>query len=327
MLVNLADEELKQDEWSLTAPRFGEEGHLEVIGWNGRNSIGCKLYILKCTKCSQDAGLFDRGYFNSDKGALIKGQIPCGCSRSPRWTAGQYNTICSRKAAELGYTFLDFVGEWRGKNTKIKMLCEKHGEWTSGNINDLTNSDKGCPACGIAAVTKPDDVMIRSFLASGSFHPDTKFWRSERLNTDGHKCYWYLLCPECGDTGESFTGDLQKGKRPCTCNVHRQQEAYINWVVDDRENAVAIKFGIANNSKQRLKRQNLRSVYTLIQHSIHSFTDVHSCRKAERECLQELECGVVLKRDMKDGYTETTWLYNLDKIIEIYERNGGTKIE
>lgn len=45
--------------------------------------------------------------------------------------------------------------------------------------------------------------------------------------------------------------------------------------------------------------------------------------KAERECLQELECGVVLKRDMPDGYTETTWYYNLEKIIQIYERNGG----
>jgi hypothetical protein len=28
---------------------------------------------------------------------------------------------------------------------------------------------------------------------------------------------------------------------------------------------------------------------------------------------------------MPDGYTETTWVYNLDKIVEIYERNGGLK--
>lgn len=87
--------------------------------------------------------------------------------------------------------------------------------------------------------------------------------------------------------------------------------------------AVAIKFGIANNSKQRMKQQSSKSIYTLKQHSVYTFRSVEECKKAERECRQELECGVVLKRDMSDGYTETTWVYNIDRIIEIYERNGG----
>jgi hypothetical protein len=26
---------------------------------------------------------------------------------------------------------------------------------------------------------------------------------------------------------------------------------------------------------------------------------------------------------MRDGWSETTWVYNLERIIEIYERNGG----
>ena len=47
----------------------------------------------------------------------------------------------------------------------------------------------------------------------------------------------------------------------------------------------------------------------------------------QRGCRRELDCGVLSKEEFPDGYTETTWVYNLDKIVEIYERNGGVKID
>jgi len=72
---------LQQDEWSLSKPRFGEEGQLEVVGWSGRNKGGHKLYILECNKCSQDGELFREGYFRSLKGHLVKGAVPCGWAR------------------------------------------------------------------------------------------------------------------------------------------------------------------------------------------------------------------------------------------------------
>jgi hypothetical protein len=104
--------------------------------------------------------------------------------------------------------------------------------------------------------------------------------------------------------------------------VQRQQQAYVNLVMDDI-NVVAIKFGIARNSVKRAKQQNTKSLYKIIQHSFHEFPDTASTKKAERECKQVLECGVLSKYDMPYGHTETTWAYNLEKIIVIYERNGG----
>lgn len=322
---------LQQDEWSLTKPRFGEDGQLAVIGWSGRQRTH-KYYILKCIKCSHDSELFGEGYFKSLKGSIIKGQSPCGCSKRLHWSKEQYRVLCSRKATELGHTFLGFVGEWKAQKTKIKMLCEKHGEWSSGIINNLINKGYGCPRCKDDAIaeavgvrsTKPDDVMIDSFRKSGGFHPDTQFWRSERKDNQEYKRYWYVSCPECNQIGESISSSLQKGKRPCACSPMRQQEAYINWVVDDHNTVVAIKFGVANNSKHRIKQQDSRSAYTLKQHCIHQFPSVQQCKQAERECLQELETGVILKRDFPDGYTETTWVCNLERIIQIYERNGGS---
>lgn len=325
---------LQQDEWSLSKPTFGDEGQLEgpltVVGWNGRRGNGNKLYILKCSKCSQDSELFGDGYFRSTKSNLVNGQVPCGCSKTPRWSEEQYIVLCQRKTQELGYKFLGFEGEWKGTFTKIGMLCDEHGDWSSGSINNLINNGHGCPGCKADAVAeskiKPDNEMIGSFHESGAFHPDTKFWRSERKKSDGYKGYWFMSCPECGESGESFCSDLQKGRRPCACSKHRQQECYINWLIDDHNNAVAIKFGIANNSKQRIKNQDRQSAYTLKQHSVYVFPDTLSCKKAERECKKELDCGVVLKRDMPDGYSETTWAYNIGKVKDIYERNGGVML-
>ena len=325
-LEDLVDENgLQQDDWSLPMRHFGDEGQLEVVGWSGRRKSQ-KFYITRCTTCAEDYELFGGGYFRSTKGDLNKGAIPCGCAFSPRWSKEQYRILCSRKAIELGYEFVDFTGDWKGVSTKIKLCCKKHGDWSSSYIHVLINGGRGCPLCGqetaSMSLTKDDGTMIESFFASGAFHPDTKFWRSGRKNKVGRRSYWFMSCPRCGETEEAYSGSLQKGSMPCGCSVQRQKECYVNMVRDD-ENVIAIKFGISNNSNQRLKMQNARSVYKIEKHSIYRFPDVASCKKAERECLQTLECGVVLKRDFSDGYTETTWIYNLDKIVEIYERNGG----
>ena len=313
------------------APTFGKEGQLTVVGWSGRSGSN-KFYILKCVECLKDMELFGQGYFRSPKGSLLMGKVPCGCARACKWSKEQYDVLCTRKAENLGYTFIGFNGNWRGAFTRISMLCQKHGRWDSGSVDNLLINEATCPSCGIDGISqsriKPDKEMIASFFASGAFHPETKFWRSERRNSYGSPVYWHLLCPECGKTGEATSGNLQKGRRSCECSNQRQQECYINWIVDPISNvSVAIKFGIANNSKVRAKNQNRVSAYNIDQYSIYSFVSVEACKKAERECKQELECGIVLKRDMPDGYTETTWVYNLDRIVEIYERNGGVKIE
>lgn len=326
-LIDILDTgQIQQDEWSMARPTFGENEQLEVVGWSGRQG-SAKFYILKCNICAQDAELFGDGYFRSKRGHLVRGIVPCGCSVSPRWSKEQFSVLCRRKAKEMGYLFLGFKGEWKRAYTKIKMLCEKHGGWESGNINNMINSGRGCPRCGHVisseAKLKSDDVMITLFFDSGSFHPETKFWRSTRKTKQGIKAYWYVSCPECGEDSESLGYNLQLGQIPCACSKHRQREAYINILLDEESIVVAIKFGIARDSKKRVDNQDNLSAYKICQHSVYEFPTTQSCKKAERECKDEFECGVVLKRDMPDGWTETTWAYNLDKIVEIYERNGG----
>lgn len=318
---------LQQDEWSLSKPVFGDEGQLEVVGWSGRCGSH-KFYVLKCNKCSKDSDLFGQGYFKSKKSNIIR-YLPCGCGKKTRWTKDQYLILCSRTSVRLGYKFLGFKGQWLGHATKVRLVCDDHGEWSTGIIDTLVNRCVGCPYCKIERdeqsgvfVKTPDEEMIDSFFTFGYFHPDTKFWRSTRENSRGARPYWWVHCPECDRQVEVSYTSLKRGSISCNCTTHRQKEAYINTVEDDA-NLICIKFGIAKNSKQRAARQNLKSAYEVKQYACYKFPDVASCKAAERECKQTLECGVVLKRDMPDGWTETTWLYNLEKIKAIYEKHGG----
>lgn len=320
---------LQQDEWSLTKPTFGEHGQLQVVGWSGKNESNAKLYIVKCNDCSQDSELFGDGLFRSLKGNLIKGQIPCGCAKMPKWTKEQWNIRATRKALELGYVFIDFNGAWKGHKTKITLSCSKHGKWSTNSLHMLIKG-RGCPECMVDVARevnlKPDEDMITSFFASGAFHPNTKFWRSNRKSRDGRTPYWNVYCPECNNEGESISGHLQKGSRPCLCSKARQQQAYINFVKDN-DSPIAIKFGIANVASTRVKQQNRTSIYTIENHIVYEFPTKQECLKAELECKQELQCGVVSKEEMEDGWTETTYLSNLNKIIEIYKKHNGVIYE
>lgn len=323
---------LQQDEWSLSKPKFGDESQLEVIGWSGRTHRA-KCYIVKCHKCAIDSELHGSGHFKTKKSHLVASRLPCFCPKSQKRTEHQYTVLCTRKLEALGYKFLGFVGEWSGAKTKLRLLCQIHGEWTTTSVSNLLNSGNGCPACGMAAAcsasravnTRSDDFMIDSFFASGAFHPETKFWRSERRSSAGSAIYWNIHCPDCASPPSPQSGSLRLGQRSCACSHHRQKNAYIHIV--NPENPVAVKFGVTLHPETRIKQQNSKSSYKISQYAVYLFDSVESCKKAERDCKKQLECGILTKQEMPDGWSETTWFYNLEKITTIYEYNGGIKIE
>lgn len=84
-----------------------------------------------------------------------------------------------------------------------------------------------------------------------------------------------------------------------------------------------MKFGIANDSEKRLQAQNSRNAFQMVRIANFVFESVETCRAAEKACKTQLECLVINKFQMVDGYTETTGLENYQKIVEIYESFGG----
>lgn len=315
---------LQQDEWPGLGFRFGKENQLSVIGWSGKYNYE-KLYIVSCEFCKTDTELFGEGLFKTKKQNILKGILPCGCSISPL-SESQYRVLCTRKSLELGYKFIGFTGEWLGCRTVVKLCCKLHGEWVGGSIDNLLRG-RGCPHCKASKLNRKSDTeMVQKFFNSGAFHPETKFSRVEKSVQGRFKTVWLIHCPVCDMRVESIGASLQRGHTPCGCSPQSPTEAYIQVVSTDGL-PIALKFGVSKRSKYRVKEARSKTAMDVEIFAVYKFNSMNSCRSAERECKQQFDCGILSKVEFSDGYTETTWVYNLDKIIEIYERNGGIKIE
>lgn len=330
-LKEVTDEHgLKQDKWSLQRLRFGDEGQLEVIGWGTRDKSGSKNYVVVCHKCSQDAELFGDGVFRATKGNILKRKsMPCGCAKNPRWTKEQHAIRCRRRAEELGYRFIDFIGPWLDSKTKTRLYCEKHGEWNTTIVSSLVNGGVTCMGCSIERAVKGNMKRMREISES---------YIGRRFGADNHligtDLFWnksrnmvVMMCERCSGTfNRDFTDLSVKSTCPFYESPYRnQKEGYI-LILHDSGIPVGVKFGISKDTARRVREQSKRCCYEIELHSVYVFPVFEACRKAEEECKQTLECGVLPFSSIADGHTETTYLYNLDKIKCIYEAWGGYQI-
>jgi len=320
---------LQKDEWSEEEKTFGDEGQICVIGWSGRYRKN-KYYILSCSKCANDPELHGEGYFKILKAGIIRGRLVCGCSNRKMYMKWQYEVLCKRKAEEIGCTFTDFADNWEGRRDKVLLKCKKHSYTGSVSVDNLLRQGWRCPSCKKEvigdATRQSDDEMIKDFFGTGAFHPNTVFKRSDTVCPRGWKIFWRVWCPECDEDGEAPAGNLKLGQRPCGCSKNRQTQAYINTIRAD-EITIHLKFGIANSTERRVAQLDRACIYNVQNLGVWEFESSGPCKAAERECKQTLECGVLTKEEMPDGYTESTWLYNLYKIISIYEKHGGKRIK
>lgn len=213
--------------------------------------------------------------------------------------------------------------------------------------------DYTCPVCS-------DDEYVKAGVCNGVFTAPVSQMKkgslSCRCSASYHftKSQWeYRLTKECKSRGYVFIGWQGKGwkagaKFTYKCSLHgeqsttianflqgcgcpicagkNQQECYLN-VVKDENLPVALKVGIARDSSARLRRQNSMNLFQMAQIAVYKFPTVENCKAAERACLSELTCGVLSARELQDGYTETVALTDYDKVVSIYERFGGVRVD
>jgi len=309
--------------------KYGEGERLEVIGWVDRK-VGRKYYVSMCSICSKDPELFGDGVFICPKNNIVKGQIPCGCSIRPLWTKGQLEIRLSRKASDQGYKFLSLLEPYTGATTKIQSFCSSHGIWQGMNANAFLSGQR-CPGCAIETRVKKlsdhnsydDEEYIKLFFESGQYHEDTIFKRSSRVSSKGRTDYWEFTCVECSTKCEATGTSLKNGQKGCGCSFYNPKQAYIR-MLKDGETPIALKYGISKIASNRWYGECKLEVK---DHSVWEFPDRLSCITAERFCDENLQTRVVDRQLMPDGFTETTYINNLDKIIEIYKSFGGIQME
>lgn len=103
---------------------------------------------------------------------------------------------------------------------------------------------------------------------------------------------------------------------------HSQIYAYIH-TINENGIIIGLKYGIENIQGSRYKEQDRSSVYSIGQFKSFKFNTVQDCKNAEKECRKMFGKGIILKENMKDGYTETTHTSNLQTIIDVYLKWGG----
>lgn len=132
-------------------------------------------------------------------------------------------------------------------------------------------------------------------------------------------------CPEHGIRTVNWQS-LMQGHGCPGCAGQNQRQAYINTVFDG-SSPVAYKLGISRDSDMRLKDQNRLNKLQMARVTLYEFPSPQLCRGAEATCKKDLECGIVSKQDMPDGWTETVALTDYDKVVSIYERFGGVRVD
>lgn len=296
-------------------------------GWNGNQTrlrLVCPVH----------------GRFNSTTiGNFLQGS---GCPKCGKKTAGEKNSKPDEEhVAEFFATgmFKDGCKFWRSPKLTARGWAQY---WYHT-----------CPICS-------EDEFVKAGLCTGVFESHTS-----QLKRGGLPCrcsgiyrftkaQWeWRLVKECENRGYVFVG--WKGKRwgrkfkfsyECTlhgeqsitphnlfaghgcplCAGYNQQQCYIN-LVSDQNIPLACKIGIAKDSEARLKSQNQRNLFQMQQLAVYEFPTVEDCKAAERACLSELTCGVLSARELQDGYTETVALTDYDKVVSIYERFGGVRVD
>lgn len=291
-----------------------------------RKPNGKLFYIIHCSICEKDSELFGEGYFTVGKYHILKGEnIPCGCSNFPKWTEEQMRVKIQRICDSKDYIFHGWVGDYRANTTRVA-ITSRLGYSESLIIARLL-AGQGCPFERLVKIgkskRKSEEEIIESFLKTNAFHPNTKFERTFKNSNPSD--FWLVSCPSCMEVVESYRSNLQKGKLPCSCSRHNQTKCYINLLMGD-DNCIALKFGKATLPERRLKEQQQRCIYNIKHYGVWQFPDKQSCLKAELECLNTLECRLLCFEEMPDGWSETTSPLNIEKVIEVYERNGGIKI-
>lgn len=308
---------------------FEDRPDLELLGFVKHAYNNYNVHCIRCSTCEKDPELFGLALFTSRLSDMRKGWYPCGCAGKVLWTEKQWTILAERRCTELGYTLLGWAEPFKGAITLCDLRCETHGIWDSSRLSNLVNLRIGCPSCGSKTksdkgkINNPLIITEEAFFSSGKYHPDTKFTHLGQRDTSCIATYWRVDCPVCGISGESQSARLKLGSYCCGCsNFKNQTEAYINIVYDNKI-PIALKFGVSFNSKSRVKLQNYHSVYEVENKFIFDFPSTLFTRNAERECKRQLICGIISKEYMIDGYTETTYISNIEDIIKIYKDNGG----
>lgn len=310
--------EYPQDDFCGTEFKTPKNGVLTVVGIAGKQCRN-KLYACHCSVCHQDEQMFP-DLETSPKNNLVRGSVPCGCSKTYRWNDRQYRLRLRNDDYEV-----ISQEEITGNRQEIRLRCDHDGhEWES-RVNDLLNGN-GCPKCKARKLgeSKRNDDPLTPVLSRCSelgikFHGfvDGEY-KNQKTNLD-------LEC-HCGNKWKPTYNNFVHGEQGCPACAKTGYSTgkagvfyVVHWHKHDKE---FLKIGITNNGEYRITKQMNKTDFTPTILYFPEFADGNVAADIERECKKRIKelygkKYVVSKEEFPDGYTETMeidqydWINNL----------------
>lgn len=132
------DTQFKENSSILLGTRYGEHNQLKVIGPDLSKKYEFKRYLVECDICKKDSEMFGNGIFSITKDKLISNKVPCGCSRTPRYTQNQWEILVKRACIKQDYTYVGKLSDRFSALTKLHLRNNKNGfEWKTTKIAHL----------------------------------------------------------------------------------------------------------------------------------------------------------------------------------------------
>ena len=240
--------------------------------------------------------------------------LPDRLSKINREDASDIKSKILQVCETRGYSLSKF--EYKNSNSLCEIICHKHGMFKQRVRSILKGY--GCVQCGVEKSANLRSKSIQDYLPKflELFKGKYDYTNSIIVNS---KTKFEVLCKEHGYFKTTVSNHI-RGKGCPECGDHlcgyKVSKAGTFYILKVGESV--LKFGISNKFDDRVRTIRNKSVFNIdVLYAFH-FQDGRIAREIEERILfSEIERSVVNKADMLSGYTETCYIADLPKILNI----------
>jgi len=278
-------------------------GRLTVVGVVGKSKNGIKIYSSTCSICSEDKELFP-DLFESQKGHLVNGNVPCGCSKRTKWKPFQVEIITRRLCVDAGYEFLGFPEGYKNQRSKFSYNCPTHGK-QKVSYHSFVNDGRRCPSCGTESKRNPEAEAIVKELCEKEGYEYLGFPEGYKNNNSKFS----YICPTHGKQKVSYASFVNGGNRCPSCANHgydQSKPGYFYLFKYELSSQIPVyKYGITNRLTKIRSKEHIAGIKDAKSKMIYEwyFDDGSIPKNMEAYIKDNYETGI--SNWLTSGNTET----------------------
>lgn len=288
-------------------------GYLTVEDYGVLDST--KGYLLRCD-CGNLTFIDKINRVKSGK------TVSCGCYYGMR--LNNLHGFREKYRSNLEKAGILYISLEQFSNNKIPYWCPIHNEYSVKSRACLKKfSVAPCFKCGKVVGSKNKVKTTEQFIKD-SRKVWGDIWEYDRTVYTGSHDKLTITCKEHGDYQQTATEHLCLSIGCKGCSPHsgfdknKEGSFYLVRWKHKQNGHEFIKFGVTNRSvahrinTQRTRVANIQYVPTVLTDI--RFKDGSCCTELETLIKSEFETGVVNKEEFPDGFSETTYVENLNKV-------------